>query len=149
MNNYFLPKVLLIEDDQDDVEFFKYALAQASPKTKLHVEQSCLDGINHLIENINVRPDAIFLDLRMYLLDGDECIKLIKKNDDLKDIPIVAVSTSITPDLLEKLYNLGITYFITKPTTLEKLQQALKKVATTPNLFNLSTRESFHMQDFD
>ncbi len=143
----FLPLILIVEDDEDDIDFFRYALSDVSPNSKLHIAKSCEDALGHLFSEAQQKPDVIFIDLMMYGIHGIECIKKIKQNPALRYIPVVAISSAVPFDL-NPLYELGVSYFITKPTTFEKLKRVIDKMVNTPNIYQNIPKANFHMQDF-
>jgi len=67
------------------------------------------------------RPGLILLDLNMPKKDGRECLKEIKQNQQIKDIPVIVLTTSKAEEDVYRTYNLGVNSFITKPVTFEAL----------------------------
>ena len=113
--------IMLADDDEDDHFIFKMALKELSQSTKL---VSIYDGealMHHLSENLNDNPDVIFLDIHMPGKNGSECLKEIKHNKYLNNIPIVMYSTTITKDSFELFYKNDDFYCICKPTDTKKL----------------------------
>ena len=143
---HYLANILLIEDDDDDIRLFETALEIVSPKSDLFTALSCKEGLAHMKAMGAALPDVIFIDLILGAIDGIECIRLIKGSDEHKDIPIVVLSTSVNPKTLEILYEMGVTYFIKKPTTFNKLQEVIGKMVNTPSIFTAQTKETFHVQ---
>jgi CheY-like chemotaxis protein len=79
-------------------------------------------------------PMVIFLDLNMPKMDGRECLKEIKNNDRLKDIPVVIYTTSSHLRDIEETRNLGAKGFISKPSSLVELHTVLNAIAESiPN----------------
>jgi CheY-like chemotaxis protein len=72
------------------------------------------------------RPDIIFLDLNMPGMDGFECLRELKADKSLMDIPIVMYSTSSSNGDIKKAMKLGAANFVTKPTSCDQLENALK-----------------------
>ena len=80
-----------------------------------------MDGFEVLHNNIKELPDYIFLDLNMPLMDGKSFLKKIKKDEGLKDIPIIVYTTSDRPKDRTDTIALGADYFLTKPTSYQML----------------------------
>lgn len=106
---------LLVDDDQDDRDFFREAILEIYPLSEI---QEAKDGV-HALEVLgsgNLRlPDVIFLDLNMPRMDGK--ILLTKLKDSLlhRQIPVFVFSTSSDPIDREESLRLGAERFFTKP----------------------------------
>ena len=74
------------------------------------------------------RPDLIFMDLRMPVLDGFEAIRRLKSSSDTRDIPVLAVTAQAMDEDRERCLALGVDGFITKPIDLEIFQKKIEEV---------------------
>ncbi len=146
MTDYYLPRILLIDDDLDDVLLFEEAIRLVSPESKLLTASSCGEAMKKMSPEI---PNAIFMDLITQATTGIDCIKLIRQDPALTDIPIVVLSTYVNPNDIDLLYELGVKYFITKPPSFIKLQAVLSKMVNSPSIFDERTRENFHIKEID
>ena len=72
------------------------------------------------------RPGLILLDLNMPRKDGRECLREIKADPELREIPVIALTSSKSEEDVLRTYDLGINAYMTKPVTYEKLVEALK-----------------------
>jgi CheY-like chemotaxis protein len=88
--------ILLVDDDQDDVYIFREAITTIDPNIEcIHA----LDGIEALQRLEDTSVDIVFLDLNMPRMDGTECLKEIRKKNDLASVPVIIYSTA--PEMLE------------------------------------------------
>lgn len=69
------------------------------------------------------RPDLIFMDLQMPVMDGFEAIRIIRKND--KDLPILALSAAALSEDVDRAIHLGANAHISKPIQQNELYMAL------------------------
>lgn len=60
-------------------------------------------------------PDLILLDLHMPVMDGYEVLSEIVKDDKLKHLPVVILTTSCEAAYVQKMYGLRCSSYITKP----------------------------------
>jgi CheY-like chemotaxis protein len=81
-------RVLLIDDDEDDHDIFLSAMNEISSITHCSAENGSLMALQKL-ENREIIPDVIFLDVNMPIMDGQEFLKQIKQRDALKGIPVI------------------------------------------------------------
>lgn len=127
--------ILLADDDKDDRYFFEKALKKISIATKLEMVTDGERLMAHLVNNPDALPDVIFLDLNMPRKNGSECLVEIKKNDSLKQIPVVLCSTSLGNDFASILYMDGAHYYLHKCDFAELaicIEQILKLLAGNP-----------------
>jgi PAS domain S-box-containing protein len=74
------------------------------------------------------RPGLILLDLNMPRMDGRDALREIKADPELRSIAVVVLTTSETPEDIERLYNLGAASYVSKPVTYAGLVKAMKVV---------------------
>lgn len=117
---------MLADDDNDDAQIFEEALDEAQCDTKfLHASTGA--NVFSLLEK-GPRPDLIFLDLNMPVMNGWQCLAKLKNSDGYKDIPVVMYSTSSNPRDYEIATDLNAHGFITKPSNPKILSKILKTV---------------------
>jgi len=120
------PKIfLIVDDDLDDITFFKEAVAESFASSR------CLSAFNgeEALELLEARkeklPDIIFLDLNMPRMDGKTCLKKIKQHEIFQGIPVVIYTTSSSARHKEETRALGAAHYITKPTSYVELKKAV------------------------
>ena len=109
--------ILFVDDDFDDFEIFKDAFYQINPEGRIIHQWDCSAALNFLRESPRLTPDYIFLDINMPVMTGDECLKELKADADLKNIPVIMFSTTIGPAQKEKYEKLGAAKAFVKPTS--------------------------------
>ena len=123
-----IKKILVVDDDMDDVQLFGEVIANIEPSIKLQHAEDGRDALEKLAETRNHLPDLIFLDLNMPRMDGKECLKKIKKDDQLNHIPVIIYTTSSQINDIEETMEAGAVCFITKPNNLKELERILVAV---------------------
>lgn len=101
--------------------------------------------MKRLINETSELPHLLFLDLNMPRKNGFECLKEIKNNKKLENLPVVIMSTSLEQTVLDILYNCGAQYFIHKPSDISQNTQIILQTLTLIAQENSSqpTRENF------
>ena len=117
--------ILLIDDDEDDLEIFQAALQSVTSSVECRTFDKVSEALTKLTSKALI-PDLIFLDLNMPVISGQEFLRTIKKNEFLRDIPVIVFSTSSSSRIAEEAKNLGAHAFITKPDNFEDLKSILK-----------------------
>ena len=125
-------KILLVEDSLGDIELTRQALASGKIRNQLDVVTDGEKALQYLLkegEYSNAeRPDIILLDLNLPKIDGREVLKTVKENTELKDIPILILSSSEAAGDIQESYNLHANCFITKPIQLENFMGVVKMI---------------------
>ena len=115
-------KVLLVEDNPDDIEIARRALARAAARVELSVARDGQEALDILFaaKNGETRcPGLILLDLNLPKVDGREVLEKIKADPKLKRIPVVVLTVSTREEDIVRAYDLGVNTFITKPVRFE------------------------------
>jgi DNA-binding response OmpR family regulator len=125
-------KILLIEDDPDDVELLEYSLRDYAVRYEMHVISDGGLVSNYLLGNAEL-PDIIVLDLNLPRVHGKEILKKIKITPTYKDIPLLILTTSSTKEDIEYSYQHGANRFIKKPTTMEGVKSTIATIVELAN----------------
>ena len=126
-------KILLVEDNPDDIDITQRALKEAKVVNKLWIVrdgQEAVDFLQHKGEHqdpaTSPRPGLILLDINLPKLNGMEVLKIIKTDPDLKRIPVVMLTVSKRDEDVVKGYNDGCNSFIQKPVNFENFVEMVK-----------------------
>lgn len=116
--------ILLVEDNPGDVRLTQEALNGGKLKNNLFVTMDGEEALTFLRRqgeyNNAPRPDLILLDLNLPKLNGHEVLAEVKKDDDLKHIPVVVLTTSEDEQDILTSYTQYASSYIVKPVSLEK-----------------------------
>ncbi len=118
-----MSKKILVVDDEGDL--LKVTLLRLK-KTGYEVF-GCADGQDVLGMVRQFVPDLIILDVYLPVINGDEIAKILKKDDQLKHIPIILISAS-TGTLDEKAWGSRASAYLKKPFEPEELLGLVKEV---------------------
>ena len=128
--------ILMADDDEDDRFMAQEALLEARLTNDLHFVVDGEELMDYLCHRGKFsdpesapRPGLILLDLNMPKKDGREALKEIKSDPDLKQIPIVVLTTSKADEDIYRSYNLGVNSYITKPVSFEGLVEVMKALS--------------------
>ena len=120
-------EILYIEDDIDDIELFQEALSNVDPTINLVSANSFSDALRKLDGKV-LKPDAIFVDYHLPGVDGYQCVKDLKNDDELRRTPIILLSSTITSQQVDDFNKLGVYYFLSKTALLSDMTPALKVI---------------------
>lgn len=126
--------ILLAEDDPRDAKLTLAALEEYNLANKIfavHDGEAVLDYLycrRKFEGRTGGNPVAILLDLKMPKVDGMEVLKIIKADKNLKNIPVVVLTSSReTPDLIE-CYQHGVNAYVVKPVDFDAFAKAVKQL---------------------
>jgi CheY-like chemotaxis protein len=125
--------VLLVEDDPADQKLIKVSLNKQRLANELYIVGSgeeALDFLHHRgdYDDGMPRPDLILLDLNMPGMGGKEFLRRIKKDEGLKKIPVVILTTSDSEQDIIDSYNLHASGYVKKPVNLDELKGIMKEI---------------------
>ncbi|AWG23122.1 response regulator [Flavobacterium faecale] len=123
--------ITLADDDEDDRLFFTDAFDELKINTIVNTVNDGKELLNYLNDPDTILPNIIFLDLNMPILNGVDCLEIIKKNSAFKDIAIAIYSTSSSEKDIENTFVLGANIYIKKPSNFNDLKKILSDVVVT------------------
>ena len=117
-------KIYLAEDDADDRKLFKEAMSAIPIATDITEFDNGIDLMDCLFSDTTL-PDAIFLDLRMPLMDGFECLMDIRSFPQFSQVKIIVFSSTYHEREIRQLKNDGANQYLQKPNTFNQLKTLL------------------------
>jgi CheY-like chemotaxis protein len=122
-------RILLIEDDAIEVMKLKRAIAKLEMNHELIEAKNGEEALD-ILKDHTVLPDVIFLDLNMPKINGIEFLKILKKDEILRFLPTVMLTTSSNRKDILACYDTGVAGYIIKPLKydhyVEKIKSALE-----------------------
>lgn len=129
-----LKKILLVEDNPNDVELTIEALDEQSLANRVIVLQDGVKAMDYLLyqgpfsTRDRENPAVILLDIKMPRMDGIEVLQAIKTSQELKAIPVVMLTSSREETDLKRCYDLGVNAYVVKPVNYQDFFDAVKNL---------------------
>jgi len=127
-----LVQILLVEDNPGDVRLTREALKEAKFRNTLQVVGDGAEALAYLRQQGQysgaIRPHLIMLDLNLPRMDGREVLATIKKDADLRRIPVVVLSSSQAETDIARAYELHANCYVTKPVDIDHFLQVVKSI---------------------
>lgn len=119
--------VLYADDDIEDYSLFVEVLESIQPGVQ------CINMVNGVevlkyLDDCQILPDYIFLDINMPLMDGKACLKAIKRDPLLKNISTIIYTTSRNPLDHELCIELGASAYMPKSYSVHEAKATLLKI---------------------
>jgi CheY-like chemotaxis protein len=125
-------EILLVEDNPGDVRLTTEVLKDAKICNNITVVGDGVQALDFLYQRgvhaSAVRPDLILLDLNLPRIDGREVLQQIKNDENLKQIPVVVLTTSDAEQDIFRSYSLHANCYITKPVDLEQFTKVVSTI---------------------
>jgi two-component system response regulator len=125
--------ILFVEDEPAHAEIVRRSLAECHVANRLILAsdgQAALDYLQDRRTRANdpaqPLPDLILLDLRLPKIDGIDLLRRIKKDESLKAIPVIVLSTSSAPADLRKAYQNGAGSYLVKPVGFDRFMKLME-----------------------
>jgi CheY-like chemotaxis protein len=125
--------ILLVEDDPADQKLIKTSLLDQKVANELRIAGSGEEALDYLHHRGNYkeaapRPELILLDLNMPGMGGKEFLRQVKADDNLKQLPVIILTTSESErDILDS-YNLQASGYVNKPVSLEDFKKVMERI---------------------
>lgn len=116
------PRILIVEDDPAVMKLFSTVLSESGYDV---IEAT--HGLPAMFRVVRTPPDLILADLHMPLLNGLELLDQFKSCDETRDIPVVVVTGSATPQDRDRAFKAGCAGYITKPIDIVKFPAQVAK----------------------
>ncbi|HME07700.1 MAG TPA: response regulator [Bryobacteraceae bacterium] len=126
-------EILLAEDNEDDVELTRLGFKRAKLLVRLHRVrdgEECLAFLRKQGQYVNApTPDLILLDLNMPKISGREVLAELVRDEHLRSLPVVILTTSEQDDEVLKMYNMRCSSYIVKPVDFNQFVKVIRSIA--------------------
>jgi CheY-like chemotaxis protein len=137
-----LKRILLVEDDPQDVELTLSALSEHNIANDIAVARDGVEALDFLYRRgtFASRPEGnpivILLDIKMPKLDGIQVLRQLKADERMRLIPVVVLTSSRENRDLVECYKLGVNAYVVKPVRFTEFINAAKQIGVFWALFN-------------
>jgi two-component system, response regulator len=142
--NLKVTKILLVEDNPDDILIIERALKEANMVNTLSIVRDGQEAIDYLWHQNayehsvdNALPGLILLDINLPKLNGLDVLKRIKDDPVYKKIPTIMLTMSKRDEDVLQGYTNGCNSFIQKPVEFEKFVEVVRQIGLYWGLINV------------
>jgi CheY-like chemotaxis protein len=125
-------EILLVEDNPGDGRLTQEALKDGKVRTTLHVVKDGVEAVRFLRREGPYsearRPDLILLDLNLPRMDGRGVLAEIKRDEQLRRIPVVVLTSSEAEEDILDVYGENANCYITKPVEFEEFMKIIRSI---------------------
>lgn len=127
--------ILLVEDNFEHLRLTKYILEKSRVPGEIFVVRDGQEAMDYLYQRNGYadaaaypRPDLVLLDFNIPRIDGKEVLRTMKGDAQLRDIPVVVVSSSSRQEDVSYAQDMGASAYISKSAGFEQLSDALSDI---------------------
>ena len=125
-------EILLVEDNKGDIGLITEFFIDSKIRTNLHIAEDGEEAISFLRGKDRFLgsplPDIIILDWNLPKKDGSEVLKEIKENNNLKNIPVIILTTSSAEKDTARAYDLHANAYIVKPLDFDEFMTVIGSI---------------------
>jgi CheY-like chemotaxis protein len=129
-----LRRILLVEDNLQDVDLTLAALAENNVANEVVVARDGQEALDYLRRQgvfkmrAEGHPAVVLLDLKLPKVDGLDVLCQIKSDPELQSIPVVMLTSSRREADLTQSYKSGVNAYVVKPMDFPDFVAAIKEI---------------------
>jgi CheY-like chemotaxis protein len=150
-----LGRILMVEDDPNDVELTMTALGEYNLANEVVVTRDGAEALDYLYCRGNFatrtsdNPAVLLLDLKLPKVDGLQVLKQIKSDEKLRLIPVVVLTSSHEERDMIASYRLGVNAYVVKPVDFHEFVNAIKELGVFWAVINQPPPGSVRRKDLN
>lgn len=125
-------EILLVEDNEGDILLTTEALQDSKIINQVHVVRNGREALDFIYRKGQyqdaVQPDLIILDINLPLKSGHEVLAEIKSDEDVKQIPVIMLTTSSSEKDISLSYKHHANCYISKPVEVDQFMEAINSI---------------------
>jgi len=120
--------ILLVDDSDDDIFLVREAFRESGVAHRIDAISDGEQALNFLRDKTAHRPDVVLLDINMPRFSGFDVLEWVQSDPDLREIPIVMLTTSEQPEDVRRATEGGARDYFRKPVEFSHLRDLACRV---------------------
>lgn len=124
--------ILLVEDNEGDIILTTEAFKDMKLENKITVVRDGEEALRFLKKEGDFArastPQLILMDINLPGIDGKQLLGIIKKDQELKEIPVVMLTCSAEDEDISECYDKHVNWYITKPIDYDKYMKVMHEI---------------------
>jgi CheY-like chemotaxis protein len=134
-------EILLVEDNEGDVVAVQRAFRSEQPVCNISVANDGAEALDFVFRRGNFTnaplPQLILLDLNLPRMDGKQFLEVFKKQEELRAIPVIMLTSSESPKDIRECYERHASCYVVKPFSYKELSEKVREII---NFWSLTGR---------
>lgn len=129
-----LKRILLVEDNPNDVELTLNALEESQLANEVVVTRDGEEGLDYLLRKGKFQlrqpgnPVVVLLDVKMPKMNGVELLKIIRETEGIENVPVVMLTSSREEFDINRCYELGASAYVVKPVDFDQFKSSIREL---------------------
>jgi len=126
-------RMLVVEDQKDQIGLLRFACVQAEVNLPMQFVTNGVEAVAYLKGEGKFAdrtqypiPKLMLLNLSMPLMDGFQVLEWVRKQPELRKIPIIVFTTSARLQDVKRAFELGASFYLVKPVELHDLERTMR-----------------------
>jgi two-component system response regulator len=120
-------RILLVEDNADDVELTRRAFEKSNVMNELVVVRDGVEALDYLFAAVTP-PDLVLLDIKLPRVDGLEVLRRLRGDPRTRRQPVVILTSSNEEQDIVTSYDLGVNSYVRKPVDFAQFAEAARQL---------------------
>jgi len=123
--------ILLVEDSESDARLIEEFFKETNNNNELNIVTDGIEALNYLhthCKPVDDCPSIVILDLNLPRMNGHEVLKEMKKDKDLRRIPVIILTTSTDEEDINKSYDGLASSYISKPIGFNEFEKIISSI---------------------
>ena len=126
--------ILLVDDNPNDIQLISLVLGEVANPHEVVVAEDGEEGLDFLYRRgrfgsrLPAQPVLVLLDVKMPKVDGIEVLRTVKKDPNLREVPVVMLTSSREVRDVRTCYELGANGYVVKPVDFSAFRTAVQKL---------------------
>lgn len=129
-------RVLLVEDNDDDVLLFRRTLRKLPEPVALRIAGDGEEAQNMLFDQNSLIPHVIVLDLQLPKITGLDVLREIRSRSETKYVPVIILTSSLLDSDITTAYDYGANSYVRKPLTMHSFTEIMSTLINYWTRFN-------------
>jgi len=130
-------RILVVEDDDDHAELILHVLGEHHQGHRVERVSDGAAAIAYLDQNRGTRPELVLLDLNLPRVGGIDVLEFVKRDTQLRTIPVVVLTTSATDSDRERALAAHANSYVVKPSGFRAFEALLRDIGGYWGQWNL------------
>jgi two-component system response regulator len=129
-------RILLVEDDPQDVELTLRAFRSENVQSRIEVVRDGEEALDYMFCRGDYKarpsdqpPSLVLLDLKLPKIGGLQVLKELKASAECRSIPVIMLTSSGEQRDITESYKLGVNSYIQKPVDIAEFRKAIRALA--------------------
>jgi CheY-like chemotaxis protein len=126
-------EVLIVDDHPADIRLLEIALREVDPAIRVRSVTDGEKALDYMFRRgpykLAPTPDLVLLDLNLPKMDGHEVLRVLKRNDETRFVPVVVLTSSLAPSDVDAAFSAGANSYVVKRYDVDATVESMRTLA--------------------